>query len=187
MYEMFWITPGCSSNFEVHLLMEEFQKNLEAFVLPTRIYHTVEPQLLCTPLYQLSRVEQLQLWIELMVASYFDATDSNGTIPYRYHGIDVSTYVCLIQPYEAGPGMSTRMFYGKIYRPDVLLRPHLSRGRILLSSLVKIRLHGRTPASASQRPHGHGISARTHSFPPLPSPLLSARTRKNKNIFFNFF
>jgi hypothetical protein len=61
----------------------------------------------------------------------------------------------------------------------------------------------RVRADASQRPHGHCVSAQTHSYPPLPSPstlpykcsLLSARTSANAHarkkikikIIFNFF
>jgi hypothetical protein len=44
--------------------------------------------------------------------------------------------------------MSKRTSYGKKIRPDVHARLPLSRGRILLYTLVKIRSRGRKPASA---------------------------------------
>jgi hypothetical protein len=101
LYEMFWITSGYSSDSEVSLLMGEFQRNLKAFVLSRCIYHTVDPWLLCTPLHQLSRDDQLQLRTELLVVGYSDETVYRRTIPFKYKDIDVSSYGCILPPYEA--------------------------------------------------------------------------------------
>jgi hypothetical protein len=101
--EMFWITPGYSSDSEVSILMGAFQRNLDAFVLPRIIFRTVDPRLLSTPLHQLSRDEQLLLRTKLLVFGYSNETLIRGSVPLKYEGIDVSSYGCFLQPYETRP------------------------------------------------------------------------------------
>jgi hypothetical protein len=84
-------------------------------------------------------------------------------------------------------------------RPDIRTRPRLSqghdftRGQFLPSALVKIRPHGRRPASASCIPSPLSPPLPVNSPLPYGRSLLSARTRplekiyKKKKLFFLFF
>lgn len=103
LYEVYWVTPGVSSESEVFVLMAEFQKNLDAFVQPRRLYHTVDLALLSTPLRYLSRIDQLRLRNALLVASFSHASVMRCPPTYVYNGIDVTKYGALTAPYNSAP------------------------------------------------------------------------------------
>jgi hypothetical protein len=76
------------------------------------------------------------------------------------------TYLLSVTHEEAG--MSKQTSYGKIYRPDIRVRPHLPRGRDFTHRRVfTVRDDGKKCVRA-----GTNLSARTRAASLLPAPLL---------------
>jgi hypothetical protein len=63
----------------------------------------VDLALLSTPLYQLSRIDQLRLRNVLLVASFSDISVWRCPPTCFYNGIDVTEYGVLPAPYNSAP------------------------------------------------------------------------------------
>ena len=103
LYEVYWFILGVSSEFDVFLLMAKIQKNLDAFVQPRCLYHTLDLYLLNTPPRQLSRIDQLRLRNVLIVASFSHGSVRTCPPTCLYNGIDVTKYGALTAPYDSAP------------------------------------------------------------------------------------
>ena len=71
LHELYWITPGYSSDSKVALLMDEFVRNARIFVMPRTIYHEIDNNLLACSFHKLQQKEQVILRIKLLVTNYF--------------------------------------------------------------------------------------------------------------------